>query len=304
VPEFSIIVPSYDHGAYVGQAIESALAQEDVDFEVIVIDDGSTDDSRRVIEPFAAHPRLRVVLQENQGISHVFNRGLDLARGAFVGFLCSDDRWLPRHLAHARSAFREQGRDCSFVWGRARVIDGDGNPVPEFRSFRPPTDADLFRQLSGGNFIPFISVVARREHVERVGGFDNAIGVLQDYDLWLRLLTRGTAHYHGRETVLFRWHGANASGPGPERYARKRRDTVHILRKVLTDHRATAARAGTVRQLERALTRNYVLLAQRTGDRAEKGTAYLQAWRRQPWKLDHFLKGLWYAASSGRRGHW
>lgn len=300
-PEFTVIIPSYNHENFIGCAIKSALNQKEVDHEVIVIDDGSLDNSLKIIREFKDHPKIRIVEQENQGISKVFNKGVELARGKYIGYVCSDDCWDDDHLLKAKNCFQSQKGKIAFVWGKARAIDESGQPVSkkEFNMFHPPIEGeDLFRQLCRKNFIPFISVVSQTEKVKEVGGFDNEIGILQDFDLWLRLLTKNNACYHGHETVSFRWHGANESGPHLRGAIIRRQDQIKICDKLLLMDLEKVNKTDTKEILFKIRADNHARLARRLSDPKQKSENYQIAWKYRPWKLDHFAKYLWYLFKS------
>ena len=104
-PHFSIITPTFNRAKYIVTAIESVLAQRFENFELIIVDDGSTDESASLIAPFAAvDKRVRYIHQENKGRSVARNVGIDIAKGKYVCFLDSDDFWLPNHLANIEKA--------------------------------------------------------------------------------------------------------------------------------------------------------------------------------------------------------
>src|SRR5687768_9931393 len=122
-PKVSVVIPVYNRAKYVGETIESVLSQTYQDFELIVVDDGSTDGSRKVLESFGnrvtvlEHPN-----RENRGQSAAINRGLAAARGEFVGMLDSDDLWLPRKL-ELQVGFLDKHPEIGLVYGNGRAID-------------------------------------------------------------------------------------------------------------------------------------------------------------------------------------
>jgi glycosyltransferase involved in cell wall biosynthesis len=269
-PLVSVIVPSYNHERYVAQAIRSVLAQDvSVEYEVIAIDDGSSDHSRTILEDcLRDHPRARLIVQENRGISATFNRGLELARGEWVAYCCSDDRWHPQHLKVALARLAEQ-REAIACFGPARLIDADGAERRDSRLFEDPAVPDLFRRLlRDGNSLCFVAAVFRRGEALAVGGFDEALGMLQDYDLWLKLLQRGCCVATSEVTVDFRWHGENASG---ERASiQKRRDHIRILERALQSFPVLASEPALRARVVARLISAHRRLARRTPDWTEK----------------------------------
>ena len=181
-PTVSVIIPTFNRWPLVGDAIDSVLAQSYGDFEVIVVDDGSTDDTVKQLSRFGS--RLRVLRQPNRGVSAARNLAARHARGNYLAFLDSDDLWLTEKLA-IQTAFMEQNpavRICQTeeIWIRNGVRV---NPKAKHR------------KPSGNIFIPSLelclvspsAVMLTRKLFERVGGFDESLPVCEDYDLWLRI---------------------------------------------------------------------------------------------------------------------
>ena len=211
-PEISILVSSYNHASFVADAVRSCLEQSGVALEVLVIDDGSTDDSVAQLRSIQ-DPRLRVFTQENRGLSRALNRVLAEARGSWVKFLPSDDRLLPDCLAKQLAA--AHGSIASFCL--PEVVDAFLRPledpapqawfdVPEARGAQVVTD------LLDRNCLSAPCGLFSRAAAVEIGGFDASMRVAQDYDLWLRLASLGDLHRFPERLVQVRWHGANQSG--------------------------------------------------------------------------------------------
>ena len=187
-PRASIIIPVYNLRAFVGEAIESALAQTvpREQFEIVVVDDGSTDGSADVISRFAPH--VRSIRQENRGLSAARNAGIAAARGDFLVFLDADDRLLPEKVSASLSVFAARA-DLGLVYSGVRYIDAHGAPLPERGGTRQ--EGDLLPALLLGNLIHPNAAMVRRAPVQEAGGFDERLTALEDWDLWLRLSVRG-----------------------------------------------------------------------------------------------------------------
>ncbi len=187
-PEISVIIPTRDRWPLLSRALGGALHQEDVDLEVIVVDDGSTDDTPERLAAMQ-DDRLRVFRHEQSlGVARSRNDGVAEARGAWVAFLDDDDAWSPRKLRAQLDAVRSPR--VAVVWTGVVVVDERGE-VLRVDAASDPDDFEqriLTRNLLGGPS----SVIARTEIVRRVGGFDPELSVLADWDLWIRLAAEGT----------------------------------------------------------------------------------------------------------------
>lgn len=188
-PDLSIIIPAYNVVDYLGDAIRSAIAQQGVTFEIVVVDDGSTDGTRAVMDSFANDPRMKLLAQENQGPSGSRNTALQIAKGRYIGFLDADDLWEPIKAAkHVAFMDANPVFDITYSWWR--VIDEAGrdtgrrNTVPVSSLPRGASFAGLLIE----NFTGTASTVfCRRETVVTVGGFDNTLRSNVDLDLLLRI---------------------------------------------------------------------------------------------------------------------
>ena len=281
-PLVSAIVPSYNHARYVEGALRSVLSQSWAGpLEVVVVDDGSRDDSPELLRRIAEQdPRVRLELRENRGISATFNRGLELARGEWVAYCCSDDRWQPEHLARALAAL-EADPAAIVSYGRARLVDAEERLHPGERIFADIREREpLRRLLEEGNGLCFVGAVFKRQAALDAGGFDLELGVLQDYDLWLRLARVGPAVHVLEPTVDFRWDGGNASGPAAT--LRKRLDLIRVLERALTQFPELAADPALRATVERRLLQAHVRAARRIPERARR-REHLLAARRLGW---------------------
>jgi glycosyltransferase involved in cell wall biosynthesis len=186
-PLFSVVIPAYNRAYALPTALGSVLGQSCQDFEIIVVDDGSSDNPAAVIEDIA-DPRIRLIAQENQGASAARNRGIDEARGQYVAFLDSDDRFLPHHLETIAALLNGQPDTAGFA---PIIVDrGEGR-----RFIKPPraprADEELASYLlCDRGFIPTISLVVPRELAARVR-YDPAISYGDDKDFALRLSFAG-----------------------------------------------------------------------------------------------------------------
>jgi glycosyltransferase involved in cell wall biosynthesis len=206
-PRISVVIPCFNQARYLGEAIDSVAAQTVGGVEVIVVDDGSTDETPAVA---GRYPWIRYVRQENQGPGAARNAGLHASTGAYVVFLDADDRLLP-HALRAGARSLDANAACAFTFGAFRRItaDGAGIELPETGSFDA---ADPFGSLLRGNQIGMLSTVMfRRSALLAVGGFDATLMLCQDYDLFLRLARSFGVVRHGESVADYRQHDGNRS---------------------------------------------------------------------------------------------
>lgn len=191
-PEISVVIPTRDRWPFLRRTLACVLGQENVELEVIVVDDGSTDQTAAGLSDIA-DPRLRVVRNETgSGVARARNRGMAEARGEWIAWLDDDDFWAPRKLRTQIDHAVAEG--AGLVWSEALVIDGEGRLV----GFEPaPDPADLAERITWRNPMPggCSNAMARAEAVAAAGGFDESLHVVADWDYWIRLLphARGAA---------------------------------------------------------------------------------------------------------------
>jgi tetratricopeptide (TPR) repeat protein len=185
----SLIVPVYNGEAFIAQAIDSVLAQTYPHWELIVVDDGSTDGTSAVLSRFA-DGRIRCIHQANQGLAATRNAGIALARGQFLTFLDADDTWEPAFLERCLAVLTAD-ESLAAVYTYSRHIDPKGNVLPQPADECVPCDQLRDRLLEGG-FFAVAAVLARAAVVRQVGMFDTGLEGrgTEDWDLWLRISER------------------------------------------------------------------------------------------------------------------
>jgi SAM-dependent methyltransferase len=203
----TVVVTTFNHAHYLHEALESAFRQTRPPDEVIVVDDGSTDNPDEVT---ALYPRVRLIRQKNQGLSAARNTGLSAASGTYVLFLDADDRLTPVALAtHLDRFARNPG--CAFVYAGYRVF-GAVPGGPRDITLREPGRDPYARFLEGNQIGMHATVLYRRTILAAIGGFDRSLRACEDYDVYLRL-TREHRVACGPEVVAeYRQHGSNMSG--------------------------------------------------------------------------------------------
>ncbi len=204
-PLVSIVIPTYNMGAYVADAIRSVQAQTITDLEIIVVDDGSTDHTRDAIAPLLSDPRLKYFYQENAGKSRAKNVAIAAAKGKIIGFCDADDLWLPNKLALQLPCF-DTDPDIGIVYTRSQRQTAAGQLLPMQR-FPEPTGW-VTEELFTENFVPFGTALIRASAFERFGGFAEKYRMGMDWELFLRFSLHCKFAFVEQVTYLYRiWPG-------------------------------------------------------------------------------------------------
>jgi glycosyltransferase involved in cell wall biosynthesis len=207
VPTVSVVMSVYNSELYLAHALESILSQTFTDFELIVIDDGSTDGSAEILHS-TSDPRLRVVEQNNAGLTRSLNRGFALAKGEYVARIDADDTCLPGRLA-AQVAYMDQHQATVLLGTAYRHVDLLRDRQVDI--YPPREDEALRRAMVSGNPFCHSSVMVRRAAVVKEGGYDESFPYLQDYELWSRLAQVGELANLPQILVSRRYHAASLS---------------------------------------------------------------------------------------------
>ncbi len=204
----SIIMPVYNGARFIAAAIESVYRQSMDDWELIVVDDGSTDESAAIAGSYGA--RVRLLRQENRGLSAARNAALAEARAEYVALLDADDCWEAGFLEHLSAALDGAGDEVAGVFSGWLFIDGSGEEIPGSRVSRPGRFA--LEDFLAWNLFPPSSAVLRRSAIAAGGGFDEHMRAMEDWDLWLRMTATGGV-WLGTEPLLCRYrvHGGTIS---------------------------------------------------------------------------------------------
>jgi glycosyltransferase involved in cell wall biosynthesis len=186
-PRITVITPAYNVGRYIGEAMDSVLAQSVRDFEYLVVDDGSTDNTSDVIrERAAADPRVRHITTDHVGACHARNVAIMQASGEFIAFLDGDDRWHPRFLADQLALLESAGPEVAAVFARSRVMSESGRVylLRWQRAGRYDFDDMLICSCPPRTGS---SLLLKRKAFEAAGLFDEHLESAQDLDMWLRI---------------------------------------------------------------------------------------------------------------------
>ncbi|MFL5818756.1 MAG: glycosyltransferase family 2 protein [Conexibacter sp.] len=305
-PLVSVCVPARDAERFLAEALASALAQ-DVALELLVCDDGSRDGTAAVAERFAARDsRVRVLRFERpRGVVAARNALLAAARGRYVAWLDADDVLLPGALV-AQVGVLERRADVAFVHGGAEIIEENGRVLPPWRR---PFDRDVvedghdaFGELLLSNEVVTSTAVARRSALDAAGGFVHVGESSSDWDMWLRLASRGAVAYRAAPVARYRQHPESISHAATASGARLRCD-ARVIRRALSlcaSHGCTKGQCS--RQARSALAAKALLAAgdfQTRGERAAALRALALAARERPDLLGAGLAQLARAIARG-----
>jgi glycosyltransferase involved in cell wall biosynthesis len=233
----SVVVPTLNRANCLGNAVDSILSQTYQNVEVIVVDDGSTDNTRELIERcYETDARVKYTFQENQGVTAARNRGLQLAQGEFVALLDSDDTWVPWKLQLQLACF-ERCPQIGLVWTDMEAVAPDGSVVDQsylrtmYHAYRWFTNeqlfscsypiaqvapqlvstvgsgtlftGDIFSQMVMGNLVHTSTVILRRELLDRVQGYNEELWLGEDYDFHLRICKEGPVGFLNLATIRY-----------------------------------------------------------------------------------------------------
>jgi glycosyltransferase involved in cell wall biosynthesis len=263
-PLVSVVIPTHNSATFIAEALNGVFAQTYRRFEVIVIDDGSSDNTRAVLEAFG--DRIRYVHQDNRGPAAARNAGIRISRGEFVCFLDADDAWTPNKL-ESQVRFMETHSDVGLLFADAEECEGVTLQKPSILatmifgadalSQQPLPEA--FRKLVVENFVPTSTVMARMSCLAKAGLFDEELQNAEDRDMWLRLAATSEVACVPRVLATKRSHGANISF----RTERALRSRIKVWDKARRDFPALAPAATYHRMLADSFQQlGYILLTQ------------------------------------------
>ena len=264
VPRVSVIIPTFNRGWILEEAVDSVLAQTFRDFELIVVDDGSTDDTRQRLQRYGR--RIKCVRQPNQGVSAARNAGLRRSAGELIALLDSDDLWEPAKLAR-QVAFFEDHPEAQ-ICQTAETWIRRGRRVNPKRRHRKPSGW-IFEPSLALCLVSPSAVMMRRALLETMGGFDVSLPACEDYDLWLRVSLHYPIHLIDEPLVVKRGGHADqlSAAPGLDRYR------IRSLDKILGRQNLTRSQAQAAAAMLREKCRIYAAGCRRRG-RNEEAQAY------------------------------
>ena len=206
MPKVSIHMCTYNRAHFIQEALNSVLSQTFRDFELLILDDCSTDTTEDVIRPYLSDTRIRYVKNPvNLGITKNRNYGLLLSTGEYVAVLDSDDYWINPHKLEMQVKFLDSHLDYTLVGTNMSIVDEHGNNAKEKKY--PTKNFVIKNVLLIKNFFCHSSVLYRKKEVLNLGGYDEGLAIWEDYDLWLRIGFQYNFANLSEVTTAYRRHG-------------------------------------------------------------------------------------------------
>ena len=292
-PEVSVIIPTFNRAEYLGESIDSVLAQEGPSFEVIIVDDGSTDDTPSVLAPYGS--RVQVLRQPNRGIAAARNAGVTAARGDFIAFHDSDDMALPGRLSIPH-AYLKAHPWIHVMIGNGIFLPAEGSGAPTRPWLRPEVAAALdgrevtVREVFRWNLGQLQATLISRESLLTVGPLDSEFLILDDFDIMLRLSVRYRLVFLDRPLFAYRQHGVGIT----QNRMLLREESIRLAEKFLRAYPHVLEQFGQATYARRQ-ARRYSRLATmklRAGDVAGARKALAEACRLAPRNVSYRLRAL------------
>ncbi len=226
----SIIIPVYNGEKYLSETLDSIIGQIFTDWEIVAVNDGSTDNSHTILQEYKSKlgSKMKIIDQENSGVSVARNVAIDNSEGRYFAFIDSDDVWLPEKL-EKQIAILDDNPDVALVYSDLLDLVRENTNTRKQILNKKLHRGHIFEPLFYFNFIPLSSVVVKKEIIEKYGNFDAHYKIIQDYDLLLRIAEDNVIDYVDESLLLYRIHENNISG----NVERKERENLELIQKWL-----------------------------------------------------------------------
>jgi glycosyltransferase involved in cell wall biosynthesis len=290
MPRVSVVIPTYNCARFLGQTIDSALRQAYRDFEIIVVDDGSTDDTQQVVAVYGK--TIRYVYQSNQGASAARNVALSIASGEFIAYLDADDLWIADKLSR-QVEYMVAHPACGFLHTEVSVIDEQNKVLHtrfNYETNRPVPQGLCIRELLLRSHIQTLTVLERRTAFDDAGMFDLRLPVAQDYLHWLGVVLRGyEVGYLAEPLGQYRWRAGSLMSS----QRRLVEDFVRIYEIIVAEYGLEQSQGAEVMELVQAqlyaTQRQLAYLERREGSGAIARRRLSRLIRQRPFDLKLYL---------------
>jgi glycosyltransferase involved in cell wall biosynthesis len=298
MPEVSVIIPTYNSAHFLPEAIDSVLAQTFRDYELIIVDDGSTDDTEEVVKRYG--DKIKYLRQENRGPGPAKNTGIKNSRGPLIATLDADDKWLLDKL-EVQVEYMRSHPQIGLVYGNVSTFDDRGVITEAYDgTHRKVYQGEVFDQLLLQNFISSITIMVRRESLEKVGMFPEDVMISEDWHLWLRIAKEYPIGYIDRPLALYRWQTQSLTWD----YAKSYPDRIKVLEKIIglyPDY--LAHRKGLVRQARSKMMMRYGYALFSSGDYAQAREKLINSIQTKPLQIKPYLYLIGTLIPKGLRKH-
>jgi len=290
MPAVSVLIPSYNHARFLAQTIESILSQSYADFELIIIDDGSIDNSREIIQQYSERDeRIKCWFHEqNKGIAYTLNEGLQRAQGKYIALLGSDDLWF-RDKLEKQVALLEKNENL-IVWSEGEIIDAAGKATGELftqrhHATKKRKSGDIFEELLKGNYIFGSSLILNRKNAVRIK-FNESLKYLNDFLFEVECAEKYPFYFISTPLAQYRIHGENITLKDKGGWLR---DSLFIHERFLEKYGDRVSPS-----LKRVLFLKYSVALVPFGEKKKAIGYVLRAYRMSPFHLRDF-RYLFYA---------
>ena len=292
----SVIIPVYKGAAFIAQSIDSVLAQSYPDIELIIVNDGSPDNSDAVIQPYLADPRVKYIEQQNAGVAAARNAGIRVASGEYIAVLDQDDLWLPDKLAR-QVEYLDEHPEIALVHSNIHFIDEAGERIPDPEwAWVAPTCGQALPELVQRNSICTGTVLLRKRALEQTGLFRQELAPADDWDLWLRIAARHPIGFVDAVTACYRVHQGNES----RNLLKMQEAEIRVVETFIHEHPGAVGNAITRAKLF-SLYSEAARLLERSGRYTEARGYWLRAMRVQPVATTPYVALIWSALPTSQR---
>lgn len=202
-PLLTVYITNYNYGQYIQQAIESVLTQNFQDFELLIIDDGSTDNSSLVIESYANNPKIKVIYQQNKGLNITNNIALSLSKAKYIMRLDADDYLAPDALEKMLNVLKNDS-EVGMIFPNYFLVDKDGKQIGEVKRHDFTKNVELYDQPAHG-----ACTIINTEYLKSVGGYDESYTCQDGYELWIKFISKYKVRNIQESLFYYRQHGKN-----------------------------------------------------------------------------------------------
>ena len=297
-PKVSVIIPTYNCAEYLPQAIESILAQTYKDYEIIVVDDGSSDGTDAVLAKYG--DKIRCLRQENQGPGAARNSGIRNSRGTLVAILDADDKWFPQKL-EIQCEYMASHEEIGLVFSDANSFDENGTKTVAYnRNYRRVFEGQVFDKLILKNFIGSNTIMVRKECLDEVGLFAENTMVAEDWHLWLRIAKRYFIGYIDQPLVMYRLSPGTLTANSAKAYPYR----IQVMEEILSLYSDYfECRTWLVRRARGGVLMRYGYSLFDAGDYPEARRKLVMSVRHNPLQLKAYIYLLGLLVPKGLKGH-